>query len=114
MSELNEKLATEVMGWHEVSTLGAWWWKSDGDGGWIGQCRLESWNPTTDLNQLKMCYEAAERGCKKSFPEVSFAGDFYWELEQSVTNGSRAKLATAWAKHPELVAQAILNAKGVS
>lgn len=70
------------------------------------------WNPTTDLNQLRMCYEAAEKAVGDEFH-----ARFYIELTFALVEKgfNRAKdLTAAWVKHPELVAQAILKAKGVS
>jgi len=119
---INEKLAVDVMGWHKEPTLEFWWWKSDGDGGLVGQCRLEGWNPTTDLNQLKMCYEAAEKAFNTQTPHFTFAGTVFARLKallrESITRVNDVvmpyEMMSAWVKHPELVAQAILEAKGVS
>jgi hypothetical protein len=72
------------------------------------------WNPTTDLNQLRECYLAAEKG------DDQFAFRFYVKLSQILEQRIRdqispiASMSNAWVKHPELVAQAILKAKGVS
>lgn len=55
------------------------------------------WNPTDDLNQLRMCYEALSEEQRESFA---------YENRYAPTD---------WAfTNPELVAQAILKAKGVS
>ena len=67
------------------------------------------WNPTTDLNQLRECYMAADKD------DPDFQSRFYVELcfgLATVANTTK-HLATAWVKHPELVAKAILKAKGV-
>lgn len=81
----------------------------------------ETWNPTTDLNQLRMCYEVAEKDWDRH-DDGTFQGEFECNLRFLLeyrfvgeTESEYQRLvATAWVKHPELVAQAILKAKGVS
>jgi len=73
------------------------------------------WNPTSDLNQLRECYLAAEKTWSQHAP-YSFEYLFYEELTillDAYPFVDKA-LAMAWINHPELVAQAILKAKGVS
>lgn len=85
------------------------------------------WNPTTDLNQLKMCYEAAqkdweEKDWEEKNPQFRYRAHIHWQLKvifgKEVAGAydavSDSELIDAWVKHPELVAQAILKAKGVS
>lgn len=70
------------------------------------------WHPTADMNQLKMCYEAAENTVGDEFH-----ARFYIELTFALVDkgfNTTKDLTAAWVKHPELVAQAILKAKGVS
>lgn len=76
------------------------------------------WNPTTDLNQLRECYLAAEKDCKLSFPHISFAHKFKDAVDELFTDMTEypavpSELATMWIVYPDLVAQAILKAKGV-
>ncbi len=104
---LNEKLAIEVMGWENR-------WEKAEDGYTTGYPEyriIRDWQPTTDLNQLRECYLAAE----KDNPIVFWA--MYWSELKKLFSSSLieedAHCATAWVKHPELVAQAILKAKGV-
>lgn len=93
MSELNEKLAVDVMGWHEEHEWETFWVNS------VNRVQMikNQWNPTTDLNQLKMCYDALSEDEKEAFA----FNNRYAPTDWVFTN-------------PELVAQAILNAKGVS
>ena len=58
---------------------------------------FKDWNPTTDLNQLKMCYEALNEDELIRFAELTIYAPF-----------------DAWVTQTELVAEAILKAKGVS
>jgi hypothetical protein len=72
----------------------------------------EPWNPTQDLNQLRMCYEAL-------IEDEDAMNRFYCHFQDiySKTFGAYPNsmtFFTAIFKHPELVAQAILKAKGVS
>ena len=92
--------------------------KKGDNGGFITICWWDDWNPTTDLNQLRECYLAAEDSWNshndtpfrvvfaesmKPLLKESFGDDFIdWDT-----------LLLLWVKHPELVAQAILKAKGV-
>jgi len=68
------------------------------------------WHPISDLNQLKMCYEALSED-EKAFVQIKFAVPF-----SDLTNKWPSDRDNLFAifKHPELVAQAILKAKGVS
>jgi hypothetical protein len=71
----------------------------------------KDWNPTTDLNQLRECYLAAEEEVGEEFH-----ARFYIELTFALVDkgfNTAKDLPAAWVKHPELVAQAILKAKGV-
>ena len=112
MNELNEKLAVEVMEWHEEHEWETFWVNSDGR----VQMIRSQWNPTTDLNQLRMCYEAAEKDCstKTMLFEFAFTDALQKEFRKENKKYTHYETATAWVKHPELVAQAILKAKGVS
>ena len=67
------------------------------------------WIPTEDLNQLRMCYEVLSEDEKRRCFE--FFESLLWKEIGWV--GS-VDIFVAWVKHPELVAQAILKAKGVS
>jgi hypothetical protein len=111
MKDLNEKLA-EVCGYERNGNYWAkggtvYYLQHDDEYASISGCNM--WNPTADLKQLRECYLAAE----KDTPD--FQGRFYVELCFGLaTVANTAKdLATAWVKHPDLVAQAILKAKGV-
>jgi len=120
MKSLNEKLAVEVMGWtsdggynyfSETKVAPDWSFHEEkGDRGLFVYPAIW-WNPTQDLNQLRECYLAAE----KDNPIVFWA--MYWSELKKLFSSSLieedAHCATAWVKHPELVAQAILKAKGV-
>lgn len=118
MNELNEKLAELVMGWESVG-------KGTGCHFYFPEDRrhilAQDWTPTQDLNQLKMCYEALSEDWGED-NSVTFEYAFTEELTILI-RGTKVKfgaavtgieLATAWGKHPELVAQAILKAKEVS
>jgi hypothetical protein len=79
---------------------------------------IPSWNPIENLNQLRECYLAAEKDCKLSFPNISFAHKFKDAVDELFTDMTEypavpSELATMWIVYPELVAQAILKAKGV-
>lgn len=116
---LNEQLAVEVMGLHKVKHL----WYSCPNPARSTEPKfstvdtvsdqLETWNPTTDLNQLRMCYDAAEVG------DVFFVERFLDALMVLIRPlcacniVSTHELTHAIFKHPELVAQAILKARGV-
>ena len=101
--KLNEKLATEVMGAKFLDGMQPLYSAGEPvfDGHW--HIFVSQWNPTTDLNQLRMCYETAEAG------DEMFKHQFYRFLKVYVVS----EIAVAWVKHPELVAEAILKAKGV-
>lgn len=116
---LNEQLAEFVMGWEPVG-------KGTGCHFYFPEDRrhilAQDWNPTEDLNQLRMCYEAAEKDWDARFPAIKFGPHMEWRLKvilgEEVAGAYDAvndwELVEAWVKHPELVAQAILKAKGVS
>ncbi len=121
---LNEQLA--VLCGFENDHLGFYWMK---DGRYVYQCEgrgvdpLTVWNPTTDLNQLRMCYEATEKDWDEEAKGESFARKFTKCLNRAIVEFTDGKLgrdefddfvSSVWVKHPELVAQAILKAKGVS
>jgi hypothetical protein len=80
-----------------------------------------NWNPTTDLNQLRECYLAAEKDWEEKNPEFRYRAHIHRQLKvifgKEVAGAydavSDTELIDAWVKHPELVAQAILKAKGV-
>jgi hypothetical protein len=120
---LNEKLAVEVMGAlkggsveYSLATGVPTRRATYAYGGKV--IDQKDWNPTTDLNQLRECYLAAEDSWNshnntpfrvvfaesmKPLLKESFGDDFIdWDT-----------LLLLWVKHPELVAQAILKAKGV-
>ena len=82
---LNEQLA-ELCG---IKLIGDQWGICEGES--------EQWTPTTDLNQLRMCYEVLSEDEKTLFSHMM--------LTEYVP-----KVFTA----PEYIAQAILKAKGVS
>jgi len=58
MNDLNEFMATEVMGWRNAGD-----WFLDGDDYWMGDgtssiftgMKCKDWHPDTDLNQAMMC-----------------------------------------------------------
>lgn len=104
---INEKLAVEVMGWtcEDITDHTADW--VDGDGCY--QITVACWNPIQDLNQLKMCYEALSDEEKRQWLEILES-----LLSEELGWVGYDDVATAWVKYPELVAQAILKAKGVS
>ena len=123
MSCLNEQLAVKVMGmeWKQV------YWYKDGEVAYYhhnavdcSKPGLEHWNPTTDLNQLRECYLAAEKDWDTDKHMESFGSRFARCLSELLVPSQDSVFAfdvaliTAWVKHPELVAQAILKAKGVS
>lgn len=114
MKSLNEKLAVEVMGWKVHDLYPGWYWEQLADSSLEGRCRIESWNPTQDLNQLRECYLAAEKSWHQH-AAYSFEHRFYEELYLLLDfrRDEPKRLTTAWINHPELVAQAILKAKGV-
>lgn len=104
MKSLNERLAVEVCGWTWDDEKNLW---RDADGyGTLdglddeeeGVYLQDHWNPTTDLNQLRMCYEALS------------AGQQYKLRCDLVDQGMGPMLIF---HNPELVAQAILKAKEV-
>ena len=120
MNELNEKLA-ELCGMERCG----FYWKLNNQLAYKAEelefascAQLDDWNPTTNLNQLKMCYEAAEKAFGQNIhPDPSFEEVYTRELRLLFNaldpdGGLSARLASAPFKHPELVAQAILNAKG--
>ena len=80
-----------------------------------GVIRYIIWSPTTDLNQLRECYLASEKSFVIEHPEVDFDTAFSFALRNLLYDNGHSviDLATAWVKHPELVAQAIHKAKGV-
>lgn len=87
--------------------------KKGDNGGFITICWWDDWNPTTDLNQLRECYLAAERDDHRF--AFMFGELLLIALQGKPLRGVvKSDIATAWVKHPELVAQAILKAKGVS
>jgi len=98
---LNEKLA-EVCGYpYMTNDLGCFVERAT--------CKWLLWNPTTDLNQLRECYlELSED--EKAFVHIKFAVPF-----NDLTNKWPSDRDNLFAifEHPELVAQAILKAKGV-
>jgi hypothetical protein len=103
MKDLNEKLAVEVMGWldgksdiwqtHKKPSMDGWKFMDDRHIWWIERTK---WNPTTDLNQLRECYLALSEDKRTLFSHIALT----------------MYLPTIFA-NPELVAQAILKAKGV-
>lgn len=99
MNELNEKLA-ELCGMERCG----FYWKLNNQLAYKAEelefascAQLDDWNPTTNLNQLKMCYEALSEDELIRFAELTIYAPF-----------------DAWVTQTELVAQAILKAKGVS
>lgn len=112
MESLNEKLA-EACGYEYVV---------NGHGCFVTPATAvwRLWNPTADMNQLRECYLAAEKDWDE-LATVTFEYAFTEELtilirSTKVKYGAAVtgiELATAWVKHPELVAQAILKAKDV-
>ncbi len=122
---LNEQLAEAVMGMHKIKHL---WYScpnpksyTDAEYSTVDTVsdQLEVWNPTQDLNQLRECYLAAEKDCKKSVPKDAFASDFIDALVEVWIDiadhvPTDREIATAWVTRPKFVAQAILKAKGVS
>ncbi len=126
MKELNEKLAEEVMGWsYRPSVWGGAWRDQKGNdpiGEYFdreGDAWQTLWNPTTDLNQLRECYLAAEKDWDEDAEGEGFESKFKRCLEPLIAKvcdrytQPDALIVIAWVKHPELVAQAILKAKGV-
>jgi hypothetical protein len=128
---LNEKLAVEVMGALKGFRMEA---RRDEYGNFTqvptnatyafpgGRVILQSdWSPTTDLNQLRECYLAAEKDWDTEKQMESFGSRFATVLavllaKDAVYESTFAfdvAQIIAWVKHPELVAQAILKAKGV-
>jgi hypothetical protein len=105
MKSLNEKLA-EVCGIKLI-----------GDQRGICEGESELWNPAGDLNQLRECYLAADESFVPEHEEVTFDVAFAFALRNLLVDTECSPmtvgLASAWVKHPELVAQAILKAKGV-
>ena len=117
MRSLNEKLAELVMGWSSYYSL---YYESNVWDLGNGRQMLQSlWNPTTDLNQLRECYLAAEKDWDTDKHMESFGSRFARCLSELLAPSQDSVFAfdvaliTAWVKHPELVAQAILKAKGV-
>lgn len=104
---LNEQLAVEVMGWtwtKHLPTFGdARWRDADGNDPIGGDFDREGdwfqtlWSPTTDLNQLRMCYEALSEDELIRMAKLTL----YAPFDAIFTN-------------PQSVARAILKAKGVS
>ena len=99
MNDLNAKLAElrgmelrPIAGQMTISGVAPCWRKPEG--GYITQ---SDWNPTQDLNQLKMCYEA-------------LSGNEMLRLALSLDSSNPLIVFDS----PELVAHAILKAKGVS
>ena len=72
---------------------------------------IDIWQPTQDLNQLRECYLAAEKEVGEEF-HARFYIELTFALVEKGFNTAK-DLTAAWVKHPELVAQAILKAKGV-
>ena len=107
MKSLNEQLA-ELCGYEYVT---------NGHGCFVSPSPAEwrAWNPTTDLNQLRMCYEALNH-----IELVHFSAHLYDAyIEAGFTGSDSASYGIMWLTRimftcPELVAQAILKAKGVS
>ena len=123
MKDLNEKLA-EVCGMNKRGWL---WYKigeSEPSYQQVSDVLLGDkpvWNPTTDLNQLRECYLAAEESWDTEEQMESFGSRFATVLgvllaKDAVYESTFAfdvAQIIAWVKHPEHVAQAILKAKGV-
>lgn len=124
MKSLNERLA-ELCGFERVG----FYWKVDGQLTYKAEeldsmslAQLDIWTPTTDLNQLRMCWEAAEKDWDTDKHMESFGSRFATVLSVILANESiyKSEFAfdvariIAWVKQPELVAQAILKAKEVS
>lgn len=106
---LNEKLAVEVMGWKPNLTP-----SGQLTGFLVDDYRFmhrTEWNPAGgNLNQLGECYLALSDD-EKAFVQIKFAVPF-----NDLTNkwpSDRDNLFAVFT-HPELVAKAILRAKGVS
>ena len=117
MKDLNEKLAevcgatpVDEMATRDIRVVG---WEFP-DGSFVSE---RSWNPTQDLNQLRECYLAAgfeeHEGTDKFMGELSILIKATMGVEHQHRLVSSLQYAVAWVKHPELVAQAILKAKGV-
>ena len=112
---LNEQLA-ELCGlerngkyWGKGTTV--YYLQEDDEYASISGCNV--WNPTTDLNQLRMCYDAAEKDAEDA---EKFESMVYWHVSEDlrlINKCFNKDITTAIFKHPELVAQAILKAKGV-
>ena len=124
MKSLNEKLA-EVCG-AEIGERTVW--NFSGERNQIKTYTIKNkrydepnWKPTTDLNQLRECYLAAEKDWDTEKQMESFDCRFARALSdllatiQSWESEFAFNVAQiiAWVKHPELVALAILKAKGV-
>ncbi len=102
MKDLNEKLAVEVMGFHKVKHL---WYScpnpvrsTEPEYSTVDTVsdQLDTWNPTTDLNQLRECYLALSQEQKAVYKQLVIDHDV-----QSVFDV------------PEQHAELILKAKGV-
>ena len=108
---VNEKLA-ELCGMHKEwnSNCGIVYRTAEG----LTMYEEDDWNPTTDLNQLKMCYEAAEKDDVFFVERLLDALMVLIRPRCACNIVSSHELTHAIFKRPELVAQAILKAKGVS
>ena len=126
MKSLNEKLAVEVIGAlkggsveYSLATGVPTRRATYAYGGKV--IDQKDWNPTQDLNQLRECYLAAEKDWDTEKQMESFGSRFATVLAVLLAKdaGYESTFAfdvaqiIAWVKHPELVAQAILKARGV-
>jgi hypothetical protein len=73
------------------------------------------WNPTTDLNQLRECYLAAKATEDPVAWYAKFREALAWGIRDYDENNRAYHIDffEVWVDRPELVAQAILKAKGV-
>lgn len=105
---INEKLA-ELCGYpYTTNDLGGFVERAT--------CKWIVWNPTADLNQLKMCYEAAKATVEPVQWYANFREALAWGIRDYDENNRAYHMDffEVWVDRPELVAQAILKAKGVS
>jgi phosphoserine aminotransferase len=80
-------------------------------------CSVEAWIPTDDLNQLGVCYEAAEKCFGNASLFLTLVRNQYRQLVSEQPDASKYAdngLMVAIFKHPTVFAQAILKAKEVS
>lgn len=126
--QINEKLATEVMGalkgGYVEYSMATGVPKRKATYAMKGRTIDQSeWNPLQDLNQLRECYEVAENDWVIGEDSYTFGVAFcfhLWELiaqlpdwHYSLEKRWEVDQTTAWVKYPRLVALAILKAAGV-